>query len=78
MNQLLGWDEYLPGEAYESALGRGYSPMDLVRLRESRARKFKSQDRGDYFQQFLALQQNPEALFSSAVDMPQTPFGRMM
>lgn len=79
MNELLGWNEDLPGEAYKAVLRRGYTPMDLVKIKEAQARKFKpnyrGEDRGDYFQQFMALQNNPEALFTATANLPETPFG---
>lgn len=74
----MGLDSYLPGEKFRSDYGRGLSPLDLARLRARKSWAFSPKDSGDYFQQFLAIQQNPEALFSATIDMPQTPFGRMM
>jgi hypothetical protein len=32
---------------------------------------------GDLFQRFLALQNNPEALFTATARMPDTPFGNL-
>jgi hypothetical protein len=40
--------------------------------------KFKPRENsGDYFQTFLALQNNPEALFKSTMDLSDTPFGNL-
>ena len=78
MGDFIGTDSYLPGERFRSDYGRGLSPLDLARFRARRSWSFSPKDQGDYFQQFLAIQQNPEALLSSTIEMPQTPFGRMM
>jgi hypothetical protein len=39
--------------------------------------KFKPKETGDLFQRFLALQSNPEALFTDTARMPNTPFGNL-
>lgn len=79
MNELLGLNEGLPGAA-DAALRRRYNltPIELIKRKEALMRRFRPEDKGDLFQQFLALQENPEALFTTTVNLPETPFGRMM
>ena len=44
---------------------------------QEKKRVFKSAPTGDLFQRFLALQDNPEALFTATARMPDTPFGNL-
>ena len=70
-------DSYLPGEIYSSGL-EGILPQQKVDYMRDKRFKFKPRENnGDYFQTFLALQNNPEALFKSTMDLPDTPFGNL-
>jgi hypothetical protein len=60
--------EYLPGEVYSSGLG-AYSqdPQGKTSYIAGKRFKFKPEkDDGTYFQQFLALQNNPQLLGQQA------------
>jgi hypothetical protein len=73
-------DTYLPGEAYSAGL-EDYQLLPQAKLDYRNKKKFKFnpstdvRDMGESFQTFLALQNNPERLFTSTARMPQTPFG---
>jgi len=63
---------YLPGEIYSAGLSEYRSdPQVIVDYLSKKKFKFSPKDDGTYFQQFLALQNNPEALFQSKVELPQ-------
>lgn len=69
---------YLPGEVYSAGLSEyNLMPQSKIDYMKAKQFKFKPKDRGDEFQRFLALQSNPSALFSSTVQLPDTPFGNL-
>ena len=71
-------DDYLPGDYYRQVYGSSYSPQQLTQLKAAKRFKFipkESEDGGELFQRFLALQNNPEALAFSAMNLPETPMG---
>lgn len=74
-------DDYLPGQYYKKALGQSYTPQQLAQLRATRAWKFnpaeEPENKSELFQRFLALQNDPEALFKATAKMPDTPFGNL-
>ena len=59
---------YLPGEVHSAGLsGYGMKPQEQVEYIAKKRFKFKPEkDDGTYFQQFLALQNNPELLGQQA------------
>ena len=59
---------YLPGEVYSAGLsGYGLKPQEQVEYIAKKRFKFKQkEDSGEYFQQFLALQNNPQLLGQQA------------
>ena len=59
---------YLPGEVYSAGLsGYGFKPQEQVEYIAKKRFKFKpKEDSGEYFQQFLALQNNPQLLGQQA------------
>ena len=59
---------YLPGEVYSAGLsGYGLKPQEQVEYIAKKRFKFKpKEDSGEYFQQFLALQNNPQLLGQQA------------
>jgi len=69
-------NDYTPGEIYRGAYG-GMTPQQRLNIAQEKKRVFKSQDDGDLFQRFLALQENPEALFTATARMPDTPLGNL-
>lgn len=71
--------DVLPGEAYAARFGDNivFSPQNKVDYMTGKKFKFKPAESGDLFQRFLALQSNPEALFTSVAKMPDTPFGNL-
>ena len=77
---MEGYADYFD-EYFKKALGRSYTPQQLIRLREARARKFQQaeepENRSELFQRFLALQNDPEILFKATAKMPDTPFGNL-
>jgi len=64
--------QYLPGEVYSAGLSEYRSDPQAVSEYIAKKRfKFDSDaDDGTYFQRFLALQQNPEALFNRSAKLP--------
>lgn len=76
MASFVDYDDYTPGELYRGAYG-GMTPQQRLAIAQEKKRVFKGQDTGDLFQRFLALQENPEALFTSTARMPDTPFGNL-
>ena len=68
-----------PGEVYRSKFGEGitFNPQGNVDYLTGAKFKFKPKETGDLFQRFLALQANPEALFTDTARMPDTPFGNL-
>lgn len=77
MNGYSEFDNYLPGDFYRSTYGSSYSPQQLTMLRAAKNWKFNPKNKGDYFQRFMALQNNPEALVSNKLVLPNTPFGNI-
>jgi hypothetical protein len=73
---FIDYDDYTPGEIYRGVYG-GMTPQQRLAIKQEKRRVFKSQDPGDLFQRFLALQSNPEALFTATARMPDTPFGNL-
>lgn len=71
--------DLLPGEVYRAKYGEGilFNPQSKVDYMTSKKFKFKPKETGDLFQRFLALQSNPEALFTGTARMPNTPFGNL-
>ena len=59
---------YLPGEVYSAGLsGYGLKPQEQVEYIAKKRFKFKPKEySGEYFQQFLALQNNPQLLGQQA------------
>ena len=59
---------YLPGEVYSAGLsGYGLKPQEQVEYIAKKRFKFKpKEDSDEYFQQFLALQNNPQLLGQQA------------
>ncbi len=69
---------YLPGEVYSAGLSDYVlNPQYKTAYMAKKRFKFSPEDNGDYFQQFLALQQNPDSLGSALMPMPTTPFGSL-
>ena len=68
-----------PGELYMAKFGEGITlkPQGKVDYLTGAKFKFKPKETGDLFQRFLALQANPEALFTDTARMPNTPFGNL-
>ena len=68
-----------PGEVYRAKFGEGitFNPQGKVNYLTDAKFKFKPKETGDLFQRFLALQANPEALFTDTARMPDTPFGNL-
>ena len=72
--------DYLPGDLRTSGLDEyNLYPMLKTDYMANKLWKFQPQkdDSGESFQTFLALQNNPEALFRSKMQLPQTPFGNL-
>jgi hypothetical protein len=76
MASFADYDDYSPGEVYRGAYGP-LSPQQRLDYNQEKKRVFKSAPTGDLFQRFLALQNNPEALFTATARMPDTPFGNL-
>jgi hypothetical protein len=72
-------DNALPGEVYSAKFGEDilFDPQSKVDYMMGKKFKFKPKETGDLFQRFLALQLNPEALFTDTARMPNTPFGNL-
>jgi hypothetical protein len=72
-------DDALPGEIYTAAFGKNilFNPQAKVDYMTGEKFKFKPKEAGDLFQRFLALQNNPEVLFTATTKMPDTPFGNL-
>ena len=63
---------YLPGEVYTAGLSDYRDrPQEIVDDLVAKKFKFAPGDDGDYFQQFLALQNNPNALAESKMKVPR-------
>jgi len=60
--------DYLPGEVYSAGLsGYGLKPQEQVEyIAKKRFKLTPKEDSGEYFQQFLALQNNPQLLGQQA------------
>ena len=71
--------DVLRGEVYRAKFGEGitFDPQGKVDYLRGAKFKFKPKETGDLFQRFLALQSNPEALFTDTARMPNTPFGNL-
>lgn len=65
--------KYLPGEVYGAGLSEYRDrPQEVVDYLAAKKFKFTPDtDDGTYFQTFLALQNNPEALFESKLQVPK-------
>ena len=63
----------LPGEVYSAGLGdSNLLPQDKLTYMNNKRFKFKpGSDAGEYFQQFLALQNNPEAAIMAGIQLPK-------
>jgi hypothetical protein len=64
---------YLPGQVYSAGLGdSGLLPQGKMAYMANKKFKFKpGSDAGEYFQQFLALQNNPEGALMSGIQLPK-------
>lgn len=63
---------YLPGEVYTAGLGEYRDrPQEIAEYVANKRFKFTPDNDGSYFQTFLALQNNPEALFESKMRLPK-------
>ncbi len=62
-----------PEKEIQYRLAKLYNVDDFNRLASSVSNTPKS----EYFQRFLALQQDPESLIRSSMKLPNTPFGPM-
>jgi hypothetical protein len=71
--------DVLPGEVYSARFGEDilFNPQSKVDYMTGKKFKFKPKESGDLFQRFLALQADPEALFTETARMPNTPFGNL-
>ena len=71
--------DVLPGEVYSAKFGEDilFDPQSKVDYMAGKKFKFKPKATGDLFQRFLALQSNPDALFTDTARMPNTPFGNL-
>jgi hypothetical protein len=76
MASFADYDDYSPGEVYRGSYG-AMTPQQRLDYNQEKKRVFKSDTTGDLFQRFLALQNNPEALFTATAKMPNTPFGNL-
>jgi hypothetical protein len=86
---MLGRSEYVssgysPSEASTYTYGSVIpDPSYVIKKRIALLKKIKddtSQERlplSENFQRFMAIQNNPEALFNASVKLPQTPFGNL-
>jgi hypothetical protein len=65
--------DYLPGEVYSVGLSdSGLLPQEKMRYMANKKFKFQPKsDAGEYFQQFLALQSNPETALMSGIQLPK-------
>lgn len=64
---------YLPGEVYSAGLSEYRDrPQEVAEYLAQKKFKFSPDaEDGTYFQTFLALQNNPEALFESKMRLPK-------
>ena len=64
---------YLPGQVYSAGLSDSTaSPQDKITYMANKKFKFKpGSDAGEYFQQFLALQNNPETALMAGIQLPK-------
>jgi len=79
-------DTYLPGQVYSAGL-EDYQLLPQAKLDYRTRKRFKfipvsdtrmpMPDAGESFQAFLALQDNPQRLFSNTAKTSLTPFGSM-
>ena len=76
MASFADYDDYSPGEVYRGSYG-AMTPQQRLDYNQEKKRVFKSNTTGDLFQRFLALQSNPDALFTDTARMPNTPFGNL-
>jgi len=68
---------YLPGEVYSAGL-EDYGAYPFLKTAYMAKKKFKFQpgtDEGQYFQRFLAMQNDPEIMARLSMPLPETPFG---
>ena len=66
--------DYLPGDVYSAGFSEyRKQPMDVASYIADKKFAFKPDaDGGDRFQQFLALQANPQAFFMGKIKLPDT------
>jgi len=77
-SQYLDSDLYLPGDIQRAGTEDYEQYPQLVSDYIRRKRfKFQPKEDIDLFQNFLALQSGPEALFRGTAKMPDTPFGNL-
>lgn len=70
---------YLPGEIYSAGL-EDYNAYPQLKTAYMAKKKFKFQpgkDEGQYFQRFLAMQNDPEIMGRLSMPLPETPFGNL-
>tara|TARA_R110000772_G_scaffold258347_1_gene375522 strand:+ start:230 stop:538 length:309 start_codon:yes stop_codon:yes gene_type:complete len=72
---LNKYEDILPGEVYRAESGQGitFNPQGKVNYLTNSKFKAKPKDNGDLFQRFLALQNNPESLFTDTAQIPSNP-----
>jgi len=87
---MLSRRDYLEGGAYTPSEASYYTygssvpdPEVTIKRRIAMLQKIKdtTDEQGlpvsENFQRFMAMQNNPEALFTSTLKLPQTPFGNL-
>ena len=64
---------YLPGEVYSAGLsGYGMKPQEQTEYIAQKRFKFKPEkDDGSFFDKFLALQANPQAVLMKNINLPE-------
>jgi hypothetical protein len=77
-SEYLDYDGYLPGDVARAGLSeyQQYPQLATEYIRNKRF-KFQPKENINLFQNFLALQGDPERLFRSTAKMPDTPFGNL-
>lgn len=70
---------YLPGEVYSAGLDdyRAYPQLKTAYLAKKKFKFQPSEDEGEYFQRFLAMQNDPEIMAKLSMPLPNTPFGNL-
>jgi hypothetical protein len=65
--------DYLPGQVYSAGLSEyKQQPMDITSYLAEKKFKFQpSKDDGSFFDKFLALQANPQAVLMKNINLPE-------